>query len=99
MSIACCDPKKEPQLVDPNEWSIDAQEWTRIAVSVPSLITPQEQPLGRIIGFPRRFPPRNATGSRTIFTRGRDQPPITFGWGIFYILRCNRPSTPSIDHL
>lgn len=57
MSISCCDPKKEPQLVDPNEWAIDAQVWVRVSVSVPSLITPQEQPLGRIIAFPRRFPP------------------------------------------
>lgn len=57
MSIACCDPRKEPPVIDPNEWSITAQEWTRVAVSVPSLITPQEQPVGRLIAFPRRFPP------------------------------------------
>ena len=57
MSISCCDPKKEPEIVAPNEWSMTAQEWTRIAVSVPSIVTPAEQPLGRIFAFPRRFPP------------------------------------------
>ena len=57
MSVSCCDPLKEPPIVDPNEWAITAQEWVRVSVAVPSLITPQEQPLGRLIAFPRRFPP------------------------------------------
>jgi len=57
MSIACCDPTKEPRSVDPNEWRLRAREWETVSVSVPSLLTPASVPDGRLFAFPVRQPP------------------------------------------
>jgi len=57
MSVACCDPKKEPRNVDPNQFQLESRVWSTVSVSVPSLLTPATVPDGTLFAFPVRQPP------------------------------------------
>jgi len=62
MSVACCDPKKEPAPQQPNEFTLPSREWFRIAVNVPSLVVPATIPDGKLYAFPTRTPPGTPPG-------------------------------------
>jgi len=63
MSIACCDPKKEPLPVDPNGFNLPSRTWVKVSISVPSLLVPVSVPNGKLYAYPRTFPSGTAAGT------------------------------------
>ena len=63
MSIACCDPQKEPTPAFPNAFTLPSREWYKLSIRVPSLLMPSTVPDGRIYAYPKLFPTGTATDS------------------------------------
>lgn len=63
MSIACCDPKKEPTPAFPNAFTLPTRTWYKLSIRVPSLLVPATVPDGRIYAYPQLFPTGTAAGT------------------------------------
>jgi hypothetical protein len=56
MSVACCDPQKEPNPQEPNLFTCPGRVWVKVSITVPSLLVPSTVPDGRIYSYPVRQP-------------------------------------------
>ena len=85
MSVACCDPKKEPAPQQPNEFTLPSREWFRIAVNVPSLVVPATVPDGKLYAFPTRTPPGTSAADNRNFSRSGIAPLLTSAgeWSLY----------------
>ena len=85
MSIACCDPKREPAPAFPNEFTLPSRTWTKVSIRVPSLLVPATVPDGKIYAYPKLFPSGTAAGDDRYSPESGIAPllPVAGDWSIY----------------